>query len=430
MQVQLAASRGLQLVIDQKRSLDEVMDKFMPPNPEQQGEFREICYGSCRHYLTIDALLKALLSKPLKTKDRIVHFLLVVAIYQINHMRTPDHAAVNQCVKALGKTRQTWAKGLVNGVLRNYLRERETLNATIANPATQYGFPDFFAKRLQQSWPDHYLDLMKVANEHPPMTLRVNQRKTTRNAYVERLQKAGITFSLTKDSQMGLTLGRPMPVEKIPGFIDGLVSVQDESAQLAVQAMVLAPNFRVLDGCAAPGGKTCAILEAQPVLDHLIAIDFEKRMSGLKENLARLELSAELICGDLVHVDEWWDGQPFDRILLDVPCSGSGVVRRHPDIKHRRNDEDFDKFADRQLEILRAAWSTLAADGVLIYVTCSVMECENDGVIGRFIEQNPNAAIDSLDSIFGIETRFGRQRLPGSHDGDGFYYCRLKHTGT
>ena len=425
MPLQLWAARTLLSVIDKKASLDDALAQYGKHAVEQHGALQELCYGGCRFYFYFDAILTRLLKKPIKDRDRIVHFLLVVALYQITQMRTPDHAAVNQCVKALAKTNQSWAKGLVNGVLRRFLREQDTLTKDIHLPHEQFAFPAFFAELIDESWPEFARDILAASNQRPPMTLRVNHQRTQRGLYGKQLTAAKLAFSLTADSDMGIILDQPVPVTELPGFADGQVSVQDESAQLVTDLMGLRPGLKVLDGCAAPGGKTCAMLESEPELASMTALDFPKRMTSIQQNLDRLSLNATLISEDLTHFDTWWDGQLFDRILLDVPCSGSGVIRRHPDIKHRRRKADFNQFAERQLAILDSAWKMLAPGGLLVYVTCSVMNCENDGVIGQFSDRTPDVDIQHLDDKLGIQTQFGRQRLPGVHQGDGFYYCRL-----
>ncbi len=426
MQVQLAAAHILKLVIDHGVSLDEGLQKYLPKVGRNRAELQAVSYGACRFYCVCEFILQQLLKKPIKPSDRIVHFLLICAVYQIDHMRKPDYATVNQTVNMLDKSRRSWAKKLVNGVLRNYLRQKESISASIPHSPARHAFPEFWLGWLAQSWPEHYHDIVDASNQAPPMTLRVNATMGTRDAYGALLKQSGIEFSLTCQSAFGITLHTPMPVERVPGFMDGRVSVQDESAQLVTAVMDLQPGQRVLDGCAAPGGKTCAILEYQTGLQSLVAIDQEKRIPRIRDNLRRLKLDAEVIASDLTDRAAWWTGRSFDRILLDVPCSGSGIIRRHPDIKHRRHPGDFEKFSDHQLSLLDAVWPTLISGGLLLYVTCSVLEVENDQVIQRFIDQVGNAAVEPLEAELGISTRFGRQRLPGVHSGDGFYFCRLK----
>jgi len=426
MQVQLAAAEVLKRVIDSRSSLDRALENYFPKVEDDRGRLQEISYGACRFYIYFDAVLGRLLKKPIKERDRIIHFLLVCALYQIEYMRTPDHAVVNRSVKALEKTSRSWARNLVNGVLRNYLRQQDNIKGLAFDEAERNAFPDFWPDVFRRSWPQHCIDIMSAANERPPMTLRINRAGETRESYMRRLDALGVGFVLTEQSDCGVQLVDPMPVERVPGFEEGRVSVQDESAQLVTSLMRLDSNQRVLDGCAAPGSKTCAMLECEPDLQSITAVDVEKRVHGIEQNLQRLSLNARVIAADLHQVNQWWDGLAFDRILLDVPCSGSGVIRRHPDIKHRRRPSDFEKFAEKQFRLLCAVWPTLAKGGLLLYVTCSVIDRENDGVIGRFITEYNDAQIDPLDESLGVATKFGRQRLPGVHSGDGFYYCRVK----
>ena len=248
------------------------------------------------------------------------------------------------------------------------------------------------------------------------------------------LAERDIKFSISQDSDIGLTLENPMPVDSLPGFNEGLVSVQDESAQLIKNLMTLNPGMRVLDGCAAPGGKSCLVLESEPQLEKLTTVDLPERTPLIVENLTRLGLKASVVGADVMDTQSWWDGNLFNRILLDVPCSGSGVMRRHPDIKHRRRREDIDKFSQLQLQIMRAVWPLLSSNGELLYVTCSIFKKENDSVIEKFIQEidrfelksQPQCGNKESINFPGIQTNFGFQRLPGIHDGDGFYYALIK----
>ena len=441
--LQMSAARTVLAVVDHGRSLDAALaaeaqpDDHASPQPNDHALVREICYGACRHYHYFDGILARLLSKPLRPHDRVVHFILVNGCYQIEHMRTPDHAAVSESVAAVAGTRFSWAGSLINGVLRNFLRRREQLKNALAPDAVRCAFPAWLYREIGVHWPEHAERIVAASNRKPPLTLRVNQRKIGRDAYLERLTQADIEASPTTDSELGVTLARPLPVERIPGFADGLASVQDESAQLALAASGLSAaanegaGRRVLDGCAAPGGKACLLLEAQPQLAGLVAVDLPERVDAIARDLARLGLSAEaeVVAGDLTQPAAWWDGALFDHILLDVPCSGSGIIRRHPDIKHRRRAEDIAKFAQQQFNLLSKAWSLLASGGTLLYVTCSILPAENDAVIAQFITGRCDASPQALDSppgLSGVVTEWGIQRLPGVHPGDGFYFCLLK----
>jgi len=403
-------------------------------------------------------------------------------------MRTPDHAAVSEAVSAVAGGRHAWAGGIINAVLRNFLRRRAQLKRDLESAAgaaesgdgagagdgggdgdggiddtaaaAWFAVPVWFYRAIRAHWPAHFRAILDAGNRKPPLTLRVNRRRISRDAYLAQLAAAGIDAQPTADSALGVTLAAPLPVARIPGFADGLASVQDESAQLALAALgsalgsapgstlnsaLSSPRRRVLDACAAPGGKTGLLLEAGA---NVVAVDLPARVAALRDNLVRLgfagdgessrddgdgdgdgdtETAAEatVIAGDLTNPGAWWDRRRFDCILLDVPCSGSGVIRRHPDIKHRRRASDIDKFAAQQRQLLAAAWRLLAEGGARLYVTCSILPAENDAVVEQFTAQQNDAAVQTLDAPPGLATTFGVQRLPGVHPGDGFYFCRL-----
>jgi len=427
--LQLVAAHVLRDVVDQGRSLDRTLETEAERlDASQKPALHEMAYGGLRFYNYLEGLLELLIQKPIRRKDRMVHFLLVVGLYQIKFMRTPDHAAVNQTVKGLAASKQSWAKGLVNGVLRRFLREIE--NDSLADlehkltAAQRVAFPDFFYSAILDAWPDLCAQIFDASNQKPPLTLRINRQKTKREGYLKLLSEKKIEGVKTKDSDLGVVIAQPRPVAELPMFNEGWVSVQDESAQLCTKAMQLEKNLRMLDGCAAPGGKTCAMLESEPSL-KMTAVDLPERVFSIEQNLERLGLSAIVRDMGLEEYSDWWDEQPWDRILLDVPCSGSGVIRRHPDIRHRRQPGDLERFASQQLELLETAWVMLATHGVLLYVTCSLLPKENDGVIGAFLEKESDVKVSPLSSVGGLETQYGRQRLPGVHEGDGFYYCLL-----
>ncbi len=425
MQLSLCAAHILQQVLDEACSLDKTIVQFGKELDGSLPALKELSFGACRYYCFYNDLLTGLLAKPLKKRDRIIHFLLVTALYQLDHMSIPDHAVVNETVDSVKKMRQKWAKGLVNGVLRKYLREHQNSQ----EPIGEQCFPRHLVSWVYEDWPDHVQRIMKASNTKPPLTLRVNQQKSSRDHYLQTLSDVGIKSCATPDSRIGVTLENPVNVEEIPGFSDGVVSVQDESAQLIIAALDLQPGHRVLDGCAAPGGKTALIFETQPELDELIAVDLPHRTSAINENIRRIFENSiariTLLDADLLEHENWWDGGFFDRILLDVPCSGTGVMRRHPDIRHRRRQADINQFHDNQFQLLESAWNMLKPGGVMLYVTCSILRKENDRVIEKFMGQVTEIELQSLDSVFGIETACGRQRLPGIHSGDGFYYCKI-----
>ena len=431
--LQLAAAHVLRDVIDQGRSLD----KTLTSHEKRVGEDRhallqEMTFGGCRYYYYLDGLLSGLLDKPIRNKDRIVHFLLVVGLYQLAFMRTPNHAAVDQTVKALVASKQSWARGLVNGVLRAYLRQSAgqpkgslgySAGKTLST-SQQCSFPPFLFSEIQKHWPEYAARIFAASIQKPPMILRVNLGAVSREDYLRRLADSDMAARATGESQSGVVIDQPVGVDKLPGFTQGWVSVQDESAQLCIPQLRLSPLQHVLDGCAAPGGKTCAILESEPDV-VMTAVDLPERVDAIQQNLHRLGLQAEIKDGELEALEQWWDGSQWDRILLDVPCSGSGVIRRHPDILHRREPGDLERFAAQQVALLNTAWPLLKEGGCLLYVTCSIMPVENDGVIARFLSEIDDAIVSPLAGPLGIATDYGIQRLPGVHEGDGFYYCRL-----
>lgn len=429
----LAAARAVRDVVDRGHSLDDALAARGAERCRRRAVLQEICYGACRHYHYFDSLLAVLLRRPIKQRDRLVHFILINACYQLEYMRTPPHAVLDSSVQSVAGTRFSWAGGTINGVLRNFLARRAEIEQEIP-PTARYSFPPWLYREIRAHWPDHYPLILESSNRKPPLTLRVNRRKTSRAAYLELLAEAAVAATPTEHSEVGVTLATPTPVARIPGFADGWVSVQDESAQLAEVVVGLHPGERVLDGCAAPGGKTCLLLEsgacnpAAKAATALVALDLPDRIAAVEQNLARLGLQAEVVAADLTRAETWWDGRPFDRILLDVPCSGSGVIRRHPDIKHRRRPEDIAKFARQQLDLLSQAWPLLRPGGTLAYMTCSILPAENDAVIAQFLARQRNAKPQPLAAPPAVATEFGRQRLPGVHSGDGFYYCRLGNT--
>lgn len=427
--VQLIAAHVLRDVVDRARSLDRTLDtEAARMSPDLRPVLMEVAFGACRKYFYLDGILSRLLTKPIRKKDRMVHFLLVAGLYQLAYMRLPDYAAVDETVQALEASKQSWARGLVNGVLRTYLRRRDdhTLDELEHElpGSVKASFPQFLYGAIEAYWPQHANAIYAASIQKPPMTLRVNRQKTRRDDYLEVLRAKTIAAQPTADSKTGIRLETPMPVDRVPMFAEGWVSVQDESAQLCTQELFLSAKQRLLDACAAPGGKTCAILESESSI-RLTAVDLPERIEAIRQNLDRIGLEAELKDSGLEEYADWWDGEVWDRILLDVPCSGTGVIRRHPDILHRRQQGDFERFAGQQLHLLNDAWPMLGQGGQLLYVTCSIMPVENDGVIKRFLTQHADASVQQIKTIPGQRTEFGIQRLPGVHDGDGFYYCRL-----
>ncbi len=392
----------------------------------------QLCYGTLRHYYELSDLLKQLMPKPLRNKERIIEFVLLIGLYQLRYLRVPPHAAVTETVDVVNALKKSWAKALVNGVLRAYLRQQETLTLQ-QTPEVMYNHPLWLINMFKQAWPEDWQTLL-AANQQPgPMTLRVNLQRVSREHYLTLLAEKNIAAVAHPAITSAVQLIEPCDVMQLPGFATGWVSVQDLAAQLCGFILPITPQARVLDACAAPGGKACHLLEQQPHL-QLTAIDIsEARQQRTQENLTRLQLSATLLHADAAELSQWWDGELFDAILLDAPCSATGVIRRHPDIKFLKRPDDFKSLPKTQLNLLQQLWKTLKTGGHLLYVTCSVMPEENDQVLQSFIGQQPEAVIVPLNLPIGKKTRLGWQILPGQNvvensvgTADGFYYCLLR----
>ena len=374
---------------------------------------QDLVYGSLRAYGRGDFFVQHLLNKPLAEPE--VHALLLVALYRLETRPEAVHTVVDQAVLSAGEIANGRFKALVNGVLRNFLRQQSELTAALtADAVATNQLPDWWLARLQKAYPLDWQRVVAAGNQPPPMALRVNCRRIDRDAYQLRLQDAGIAAQPVGDR--GLALPRPVPVERLPGFADGWVSVQDPGAQRAAELLAPAAGSRVLDACAAPGGKTAHLLE-QAALDFL-ALDLKpSRCRRVTENLERLGLTAEVKAADCARLDTWWDGRPFDAILADVPCTASGVVRRNPDAKWLRREADIASFAKAQARILDALWQTLVPGGKLLYATCSVFPEENSEQIACFLSRQPDA-----------QSCHEEQILPDA-DHDGFFYCLLEKHG-
>ena len=430
--LRLIASRIIDDVTD-GHSLSDRLDTILPTIKDHRDRalVQAMCYGVCRFYTQLDTLLSYLLDNPMRAKDSDVHALLLVGLYQLMAMRIPDYAAVTETVNATEKLKKPWARGLVNAVLREYLRQRETLDKEIqSDPEALYAHPAWWIDGIKTAWPEHWEVILQANNQHPPFALRVNQQRLSREEYLEKLQQAGHAAQSVPETKCGIILDTPVATEELPGFSQGEVSVQDGAAQLAAEILQLAPHQRVLDACAAPGGKLTHMLEIAPDLSSVVAVEKEAaRISSIKENLTRLNMHADCICQDATRVDQWWDGQLFDRILLDAPCSASGVVRRHPDIKLLRHPSDIKAMAKDQLNILASLWPLLKPGGLFLYATCSIFPEENTKVLQQFIAKHDDAKEEKIMVTWGIACDIGRQILPGMHQMDGFYYALLRKNG-
>ncbi|MEZ1316737.1 16S rRNA (cytosine(967)-C(5))-methyltransferase RsmB [Pseudomonas fluorescens] len=428
MNPRLAAAKALAAVLSGKASLNSSLPTQLDKVEDRDRGFtQDLAFGTARWQPRLSALAARLLQKPFKAADADVEALLLVGLYQLLYTRVPAHAAISETVGCADKLKKPWAKGLLNAVLRNAQRESETIFAELErDPVVRTAHPRWLQKSLKAFWPEHWEAICAANNAHPPMILRVNRRHHTREAYLRLLTDAGIAATACTYSRDGIILDAAADVRSLPGFAEGWISVQDEAAQLAADLLDLAPGQRVLDACCAPGGKTCHILEAEPALAGVVAVDLEaKRLVRVRENLDRLGLSAELIAADGRDTRAWWDGKPFQRILLDAPCSATGVIRRHPDIKLTRQAADIAALALLQGELLDALWITLEVGGILLYATCSTLPTENTEVIEAFLARTPGARELDLATAAGLRQPHGRQLLAQEGGHDGFYYAKL-----
>lgn len=428
MNPRLAAARALAAVLSGKASLNSSLPAQLDKVEERdRGLTQDLAFGTARWQPRLDLLAAQLLQKPFKAADADVQALLLVGLYQLFYTRIPAHAAIGETVGCADKLKKPWAKGLLNAVLRRAQREGEEMLAGMErDPVVRTAHPRWLQKSLKAFWPEQWEAICAANNAHPPMILRVNRRHHSRDAYLALLAEAGVGASACQYSRDGIVLAEACDVRGLPGFAEGWVSVQDEAAQLSADLLELAPGQRVLDACCAPGGKTCHLLEAEPGLAHMTAIDLEaKRLTRVRENLDRLQLDAELIACDARDTASWWDGKPFQRILLDAPCSATGVIRRHPDIKLTRQADDIPALAALQGELLDALWPTLEVGGMLLYATCSSLPTENTEVIDAFLARTPGARELDLATEAGLRQPHGRQLLAQERGHDGFYYAKL-----
>ncbi len=400
----------------------------------QKALLKELCFGTCRWYWSLKAIAGKLLSKPLKDKDSDVYHLILIGLYQLIHMGIAEHAAVKETVDAIADFKKTWARGLVNAVLRNFQRKREQIFESLSeSPEQTSAHPAWLFERIQQAWPEQEASIINSNNQRPPMTLRVNLNKLSREAYIEKLQQHDLTVEPVETKQQSsypasaIQLAKAVSVEYLPGFEQGEVSVQDAAGQFSATLLDVKPGMRVLDACAAPGGKTAHLLEMYPDLQSLTAVDIsEKRIEKIQQNLSRLDHQANLLAADATQTEAWWDGQSFDRILLDAPCTATGIVRRQPDIKLLRTPDQVEHAVELQFQLLEALWSTLKAGGLLLYATCSILPEENSEQITKFMASHTDAELMPLSISCGLPQSAGQQILPGTQNMDGFYYALLQ----
>ena len=417
--IQTEAARIVSKVVTDGRNLTQVLGESLRKNSgftaQERGALQDLCYGTLRYYSRLSFMLGNLLERPLQ--DSSLRFLLLVAMYQLQHTKAGQHVIVDQAVQAAKSSRPA-ASGLVNAVLRNFLRKQQALmQAADRKEDSRYAYPQWWIDALKVQYGEAAAAILEAGNQHPPMTLRVNTKHTTTAEYQGLLEAQDIPATIIEPE--ALMLKRPVAVERLPKFAEGWISVQDAGAQLAAGFLDVKDGMRVLDACAAPGGKTTHLMELADI--ELVAVDKEEeRLHRVRENLQRLQLNAQVVCGDAAMPQDWWDGKLFQRILADVPCSASGVVRRHPDIKWLRRSEDIESFAAQQAQILESLWSLLARDGKLLYATCSIFARENQKAITAFLAQHDDAERITL-SAPGMADG---QLLPNDEH-DGFFYALL-----
>lgn len=417
--VQLAATRIISQVLEGKnlnQILNEAATRYQALTVQGRGALQDISYGVLRHYGQLCEILDALLSKPLQ--DRQIRYLLLVALYQLQHTKAAHHAVVDHAVKA-ARALNPATSGLVNAVLRNFLRKQTQLLAVAEQTEMgRYSYPHWWVAAVQEQYKQQANAILLAGNQHPPMTLRVNRRQSSVQEYMRELEQHTITAHIVGGE--AIMLESPLPVNKLPGFQEGKVSVQDAGAQYAAHLLDIQSGMRVLDACAAPGGKTAHLLELADI--ELTAIDCnEQRLQRVHDNLTRLKLHAEVVAGDASQPHRWWNNKQFQRILADVPCSASGVVKRHPDIKWLRRSYDLDTFASQQLQILTALWPLLEPGGKLLYATCSIFARENQQTVDTFLKHTS----DALQLELSAPDMTQGQLIPNEQH-DGFFYALLQ----
>jgi 16S rRNA (cytosine967-C5)-methyltransferase len=422
------AARGLAEIALRGSSLRDVMERYAPrlADPRDRALMMALLSEGARWWLRFDAAIDGLLEKSLRHKDPAVHALLVLGLVQLEVLELQDYAAVAATVEAVRSLQRPQLAGLVNAVLRRWQRERETLIAQLnAKPQTRHAHPAWLAAALQSDWPEQAYTVMAADNREPPLMLRVNRQRSERAALIEQLQTAGYSAIAHPWLSDALVLPHSTDVTRMPGFEDGLFAVQDGAAQVAADLAELKDDLRVLDACAAPGGKACHLLERADI--DLTALEVDApRAERIRQNLMRLRLNAKLVIGDAGAPKGWWKGQLFDRILIDAPCSATGVLRRRPDVRLHRRESDVAAMHEQQRRILSALWPLLAPDGRLVYITCSVLRTENEAIVGELLAAQPDAQPVSFTLPVGHAASVGWQILPGDGDLDGMYYAVLQ----
>ncbi|WP_444996226.1 16S rRNA (cytosine(967)-C(5))-methyltransferase RsmB [Aliikangiella sp. IMCC44359] len=431
----LQAIRWLSQVVDKGRSVNHLLAEYSTNqepalSPQQKALAKQLLFGCLRFYFQLKTLADNLMAKPLKPKDHDVLMSVILGLYQIKYLSTPDHAAISESVELAKKLRKSWATGLINGVLREYQRNHEAIEAKLQKSIQfQTAHPGWIVKKIKQDWSDEANGIVQNNNLQAPMILRVNQLRLTREQYLKQLEVLDLSAKLHPVASDAIILDNAVDVMKLPGFTQGEVTVQDAAAQLAVEMLDLQPGQKVLDGCAAPGGKTTHILQRESSV-QLTSVELSPaRAEKIRQTLARMQLNSQVMTADITQIERWWDGQLFDRILLDVPCSATGVIRRNPDVKIHRKVTDIQPLVTLQQTILDQCWSLLKPGGILVYATCSVFKVENEQQIQIFQAKHKPTVLQMPEAIHNSLSRraaVGYQIVPGEFQMDGFYLCGLR----
>jgi 16S rRNA (cytosine967-C5)-methyltransferase len=416
------AAQALEQVVENGQSLSNVLPPLQQKvSDKDKALLQELCYGVLRTLPQLNWLVTKLMARPMTGKQRTIHYLIIVGFYQLLYTRIPAHAALAETVEGAVAVKRPQLKGLINGVLRQFQRQQEELLAEFAQNETRFLHPSWLLKRIKNAYPQQWESIIEANNQRPPMWLRVNRNHHSRDAWMQLLEETGLNGFPHPDYPDAVRLETPAPVHALPGFDDGWVTVQDASAQGCMTWLTPENGEQILDLCAAPGGKTTHILEVAPEA-NVLAVDVdEARLSRVYDNLKRLGMKAQVKQGDGRYPAQWCGEQQFDRILLDAPCSATGVIRRHPDIKWLRRDRDIPELAGLQREILDAIWPHLKSGGTLVYATCSILPEENCEQVRAFLERTPDVVLSDT----GTQEQPGIQNLPGAEDGDGFFYAKL-----
>ncbi|MGY8868891.1 MAG: 16S rRNA (cytosine(967)-C(5))-methyltransferase RsmB [Pseudomonadales bacterium] len=421
------AALAIAPLLEERGSLKQSLAESLQQCDEKDKSLlRQICFGTARNYPKLQLIADALLERPIRKSDTHIRALLLVGLYQLLEMRIPAHAAISETVEAAHQLDALRVTGLLNAVLRRFDREKDQIIETLYDePVFLFNHPSWFIEKLKHNWPHFWQEILVQNNQQAPMTIRVNQQHVSRETYLSTLADMDISASPCTYSEQGITLATPVDVSNLPGFEEGSVSVQDEAAQLSTPLLAAKEGEHILDACAAPGGKLCHLLESIKGISVDALEISEKRADRINENLERLRLNTRLIIGD-ASTDEWWDSAQYDKILVDAPCSATGVIRRNPDIKILRKAEEIVAISNLQLKILNNLWGMLKSGGTLVYATCSIFPQENERLIERFLKQHEDASHIPIDASWGIERPYGRQLFPQPNGHDGFFYASLK----